>query len=193
MWIWFPRIHSTLIISTCLHYKYTFIHKFSLILNTRIFEIHQNTKFRIFLITKVYIPKYNVKKLRHNYNWFSWYFITIDDSHNKLNMEINDEVCTSLFIENFNKIASRIHVLRKCNQTTNPKFVIFNTRMCNFSTKYMYFYFYSQNVCIRMSSTFPKLPFLGNPQITINININNKSQQKFKIQTTSCPIAYSYS
>jgi hypothetical protein len=32
-----------------------------------------------------------------------------------------------------------------------------------------------------MSSTFPKLPFLGNPQVTINMN--NKSQQEFKIQT----------
>jgi hypothetical protein len=31
-------------------------------------------------------------------------FNTTDDSCNKLNMEINEEVYTSLFIENFNKI-----------------------------------------------------------------------------------------
>jgi hypothetical protein len=36
---------------------------------------------------------------------------TIDDSHIKLNMEINGEVCTSLYTENFNKITTKIHVL----------------------------------------------------------------------------------
>jgi len=44
------------------------------------------------------------KNYEHNYNSFSWCINAIDDSHNKLNMEFNDEVCTSLFIENFNKI-----------------------------------------------------------------------------------------
>jgi hypothetical protein len=43
-----------------------------------------------------------------------------------------------------------------------------------------------------MSFTFPKLTFLGNPQVTVNMNNNIKTQQEFKIQTTSCPMAYSY-
>jgi hypothetical protein len=32
---------------------------------------------------------------------------------------ISGEVCTSLYIESFNKITTKIHVLWKCNQTTN--------------------------------------------------------------------------
>jgi hypothetical protein len=42
--------------------------------------------------------------------------------------------------------------------------IIFNTKIYNFSTKYLYMYPYSQNVCLWMSSIFPKLPFLGSPQ-----------------------------
>jgi hypothetical protein len=34
-------------------------------------------------------------------------------------MEINEEVFTSLFTKNFNKITTKFHVLLKCNQTTN--------------------------------------------------------------------------
>ncbi len=36
--------HSTFIVTTYLHYKYTLIHNSTLILNTHIFVIHQNTK-----------------------------------------------------------------------------------------------------------------------------------------------------
>jgi hypothetical protein len=44
-----------------------------------------------------------------------------------------------------------------------------------------------------MFSIFPKLPLLGSPQVTINMNNRqNKNQPEFKIQTTNCPMAYPY-
>jgi hypothetical protein len=46
-------------------------------------------------------------------------FNTTNDSHNKLNMEINEKICTSLFIKNFNKTIAKFYVLLKCNHTTN--------------------------------------------------------------------------
>jgi hypothetical protein len=70
------------------------------------------------------------------------------------------------------------------------KYVIFNIKIYSFFTKYSHIYFYSQNVYLQMSSTFPKLPLLGTPKVTINMN--NKTQQEFKIQTPNCPMAYSY-
>ncbi len=39
-----------------------------------------------------------------------------------------------------------------------------------------------------MNFTYPKLPLLGSPQITIIMN--NKIQQEFKIQIPNCPITY---
>jgi hypothetical protein len=34
-------------------------------------------------------------------------------------MEINEEVCISFFTKNFNKITTKVHVIQKCNETTN--------------------------------------------------------------------------
>ncbi len=39
---------------------------------------------------------------------------------NKLNMEINEKVCTYWFTKKFNKIIAKFHVLLKYPQTTNP-------------------------------------------------------------------------
>jgi len=78
-------------------------------------------------------------------------------------MEINGKICTSLFIENFNKIIVKIHVLWKLFKQ-QIRFVIFNIRICSLSTKYLHIYFYSKNVCLQMSATFPKLPLLVVPK-----------------------------
>jgi hypothetical protein len=74
-------------------------------------------------------------------------------------MEINDEVYTSLFIENFNKITTRSmfygSVIKQQNQS-----IIFNTKICSFSIKYLYMYSYSQNVSMNVLR-IPKTPILG--------------------------------
>jgi hypothetical protein len=54
------------------------------------------------------------------------------------------------------------------------KHVIFNIKIYSFYAKNSHIYSYSQNVCLQMSSTFPKLPLLGTPKVTINMN--NKIQ-----------------
>jgi len=65
--------------------------------------------------------KYNVKITTNRITiHFHDIFNTTNDSHNKLNMEINEEVYTSLFTKSFNKIAAKkIHVPLKYNWITN--------------------------------------------------------------------------
>jgi len=70
------------------------------------------------------------------------------------------------------------------------KFVIFNTKICSLSTKYLHLYSYSKTMCLWMSSTFPKLPLLGSPQVTINMNNETKlnKNSKFKTSIVQWPI-----
>ncbi len=72
-------------------------------------------------------------------------FKTIDDSHVKLNMEINGKVCTFLVIDNFNKITTKSMFYENVIKQ-QIKFVIFNTRICSFFTKYLHLYSYSKHV-----------------------------------------------
>jgi hypothetical protein len=44
------------------------------------------------------------------------------------------------------------------------KYVIFNIKIYSFFTNYLHIYFYSKNVCLQMSATFPKLPLLKVPK-----------------------------
>jgi len=87
------------------------------------------------------------------------------------------------------KASTKIHVLWSVIKQ-QIKYVIFNIKIYSFFTKYSHIYSYSQNVYLQMFSTFPKLPLLGTPKVAINMN--NKIQQEFKIQTPNCPMAYSY-
>ncbi len=75
-----------------IHSQLCTVSKHTSICSPSIHHIHDN-----FIITKIYNPKYNVKKYKQNYNSFLDIFNTIDDSHIKLNMEINGKVCISLF------------------------------------------------------------------------------------------------
>ncbi len=75
-------------------------------------------------------------------------------------MEINGEVYTSIFPKNFNKITTKIHVLWKCNQTTN--------QICNIqhqNLQFLYKVFTSLFLfpkCVFMNVlNFPKTPTLG--------------------------------
>jgi hypothetical protein len=68
----------------------------------------------------------------------------------------------------------------KCNQIARlnmwykkPKFVVS-------TTKFLHLFLYSKIMCLQMNFTFPKLPPLGSPQVTINMDEN---YSKFKIQT----------
>ncbi len=147
-----------------MHYKYTLIHNFTLILITHIFVVHKKNRpdSCLFVITKICTPEYYEKNYKQNYNSFSWYFNTIDDSHNKFNIEIHEEVCTSWFTKNFNKITYVVFLQSIYIYILTPKIV-----------------------CLRMFFTFPKLPLLGCPQITINMNQQNKTKinknSKFKM------------
>jgi hypothetical protein len=59
------------------------------------------------------------------------------------------------------------------------KSVIFNIRIYSFFTKYLHIYFYSKNVCLWMSATFPKLPLLVVP--------NSPSTWSTKQNSTTIP------
>jgi hypothetical protein len=91
------------------------------------------------------------------------------------------------------KISTKLQqkfMLYKSVMKQQIKYVISNNKSCSFFTKYLHLYSYSKIMCLWMSSTFLELPLLGNPQVTINMN--NKSQQEFKIQTPNYLMAYSY-
>jgi hypothetical protein len=62
------------------------------------------------------------------------------------------------------------------------KFAVFNTKICSFFTKYLHLYSYSKSVYLQMSSTFQKLPLLGSPQITINMNNKTKFNKNSKLK-----------
>jgi hypothetical protein len=69
----------------------------------------------IFFITKICTSEYNVERTTNKITiHFHDIFNTIDDSHNNLNMEINEEVCTFWFTKNFNKITTKFDVTLKC-------------------------------------------------------------------------------
>jgi hypothetical protein len=121
MWILFLQNYSTFTITIDLHCKYSHIHNFALILNKHILQSVNIPNSWLFLIIKICTLEYNVERttnriIVHFYNIFN----TIDDSHNKLNMEINEKVCTYWFTKKFNKIIAKFHVLLKYPQTTNP-------------------------------------------------------------------------
>jgi hypothetical protein len=73
------------------------------------------------MIIKICILEYNVKKTTNRIIvHFQDTSNTTNDSHNKLNMEINEEVYTSWLIKNFIKITAKFHVLLNFFQTTHP-------------------------------------------------------------------------
>jgi hypothetical protein len=72
------------------------------------------------------------------------------------------------------------------------KYVVFNTKIRSFFTKYLQLYSYSKSVYLRMFSTSQKLSFLGSPQVTINMNkkknLNKNSKYKPPIVQWLVPI-----
>jgi hypothetical protein len=82
-----------------------------------------------------------------------------------------------LFIENFRKITTKFMFYGSVIKQ-QIKFVVFNTKICSFSTKYLHLYSHSKNVYLWLSSTSPKLPLLVSPQVTINMNKKTKFNKK---------------
>jgi hypothetical protein len=100
-----PPKSFTFTVKIDLHYKYTLIHNFALILNTFICNssIHQ---IHDYFETKICNLKYNVKNYKTKLQFIFMIFKTRYYSHIKLNMEINGEVL-SLFTKNFSKITTK--------------------------------------------------------------------------------------
>jgi hypothetical protein len=87
--------------------------------------------------------------------------------------KLMEKCVLSLFTKNFSKITTKSMFYGSLIKQ-QIKFVVFNTKICNFFTKYLHLYSHSQNVYLWMSSTSPKLPLLGIPQVTINMNKKTK-------------------
>ncbi len=66
--------------------------------------------------------------------------------------------------------------------------MVINIRICSSFTKYLHLYSYS----ISVSTIVLKLPALGNPCVTINMNKKTKLNKNSKFKPLKCPMAYSY-
>ncbi len=136
-----------------------FIHSQLCINSKHIYLQSINTPYSwLFVITKICNQEYNVRNHKTNLQFIFMIFNTTTDSYIKLNMEINGKVCTCL-LKTSTKLQQKSMFYESVIKR-QIKFVIFNIRIYSFFTKYLHIYFYSKNVCLWMSATFPKLPFL---------------------------------
>ncbi len=86
----------------------------------------------------------------------------------------------SMFTENVNKITSKSMFYESAIKQ-QIKYVVFNTKICNFSTKYLPKGSYSKSVSMNVLN-FPKLPLLSSLEVTINMT---RKQNSTRIQNSN--------
>jgi hypothetical protein len=87
-------------------------------------------------------------------------------------METNTKVYISfIYWKLQSKYNEKFHVLLKWNQTTRLNVWYIKKQSIVFVTKYLHQFPYSKTMS-KNESHLPKLPLLGSPQVTINMNQN---------------------